>query len=598
MPFNTSPITPRSHRHGALWISLAVSAAIHLVVLLAMHDAVIEPSEPEQFRTRLARIPRFQPRRFAVTEQPAAPGTEMQYLATEALPQEMEELSLGALMELLLEIEAPLQPLALREFFAGEKADEPVLPSVFMPRPGERVPPDSLVAPAMDLLRFVDMAQAGRDPALVMLDPASRRDMLGYLNLTRLRLDGAGSSIPGLYALARYVRDHSNLLIRMQDNARDHFISEELLKDPILFLVQGGGFPPSRSDRLVHLSAEEEERMGEYLRSGGTLFIEGSNRFLREMVAHLQAVFGHDAYLFPLPADHSVYDSFYSFEDGFPGEQGKHTAYGMASGYGWRYPAEAPPSEAESAAAAHTQQAGQTELPEGIRGLWGVAWEGQTVALLSDIGLAAQWTASFDTQQSSVTPQASAPALQAGMNIIFHALTRDGTLTPQRERPGWMQTRPMVALTRDNPEEEEVLEPDAEMLSQMDASVAVMRAPPGTDMDGASLTIRFNGAYRMDFPSVDGHGVLVHNLPAGSHWLDIGYDGKTQQVALELTGGHVTTVTFRMERLAFVRQLKASVQKREVWLPQWRSTFSDLQVEDVYLGPDRDLIEASRLSHP
>ena len=60
--------------------------------------------------------------------------------------------------------------------------------------------------------------------------------------------------------------------------------------------------------------------MGRYLREGGFLFIEGNNRFLREMAGHLRSVLGADGVLAPLPLSHMLYHSFYEFGGGFPGE--------------------------------------------------------------------------------------------------------------------------------------------------------------------------------------------------------------------------------------------------------------------------------------
>lgn len=592
MPATGSPISPRAHRHHAVWVSLGVSALLHLLALYVMRDTWTTTTAPAAFRTRLAQIPRFEPRRYAIDARPSAPRSEMEYVESQRLPREIGDQSLGALMQRLTEVEAPSQPLVLREFLTGAKEDEPILKRVEMLRPSELGLADSIGLPAMDLLRIVDMARANRQHALVVMDPASRRDMLGYINLTRIRLAGAGTdTLAALDALARYVRDHSNLLVRVAPEPKVHFRSQELLKDPVIFLLQGGGVPTPHSDVLTSMSEAEKAHMGEYLRSGGMLYIEGSNRYLREMVNHLRAALGSEGHLFPLPSTHPVYEAFYTFGDGFPGEQGKDSVADGGSDYGWYYPAIAPDPAAETGTAPSASELGVYEEREVERqGLWGVEWQGKTVALLSDAGLYRLWSASFQTDQETAT---SKPALQAGMNIIFYALTREGTLTAQQERPVWMQTRPQVPVTSSTETDSAGPEPDRELLSVLDASLAVVRAPLGTALEGEPLVLRFNGSYRLEIPAVEENGVLIHNLPAGSHWLELRFDGKTRQLQVGLTGGHVTTVTFGVNRFAFVRQLSTSVQERRVRLPQWRDSFADLELEELYLGEDREVIEAS-----
>ena len=70
---------------------------------------------------------------------------------------------------------------------------------------------------------------------------------------------------------------------------------------------------------LTMFSPEEKALIGRYLREGGFLFIEGNNRFLREMAGHLRSVLGADAALAPLPLSHMIFHSFFELGGGFPG---------------------------------------------------------------------------------------------------------------------------------------------------------------------------------------------------------------------------------------------------------------------------------------
>ena len=98
-----------------------------------------------------------------------------------------------------------------------------------------------LGGPSMDLLRIVDMARANKDHAGVIIDRSSRRDLMGYVNFTQLRVYGAGSGRGQLDALTRYLRDNTFILANVREKTYRNFLSENLLKDPIHFLLQGGG---------------------------------------------------------------------------------------------------------------------------------------------------------------------------------------------------------------------------------------------------------------------------------------------------------------------------------------------------------------------
>jgi len=82
-------------------------------------------------------------------------------------------------------------------------------------------------------------------------------------------------------------------------------------------------------------------------------------------------------------------------------------------------------------------------------------------------------------------------------------------------------------------------------------------------------------------------------MPPGRHWLELRHGGSTRQVEIDLPGGRVTTVTFGLNRFAFVEQLRLEVEDRRVPLAQWQAAFSDLELEEVFLGEDRALVERS-----
>ena len=382
---------------------MLLSVFLHLAGLYLTRSLWLSELDAESFRARITLIPpQFKPRRLsALTKQDIeVPKVEMEYLQRpEEQAAEMRE------QDLRLETTAPTvdvqeAPLVLRNIVSGAKQEEPVFERVKMISPSALGLADSMGIASMDLLRMVDLARANKEHAAVIRDPGSRRDLAGYVNFTQVRVYGAGSGRGGLDAISRYLRDHTRLLARVRDETYEHFLSEKLLRDPMHFLFQGGGLVPYRDEVLTMFSPEEKALLGRYLREGGFLFIEGNNRYLREMAAQLRAILGAEANLVPIPTSHMVYHSFYEFGGGFPGED-KAQIPDVGSNPTWYYPL----SNRDDLLAAQLDvsfnpeaiEAGQQEVPP-PQGLWGVELDGDMVAVLSDLGLQQNWMASLNSE--------------------------------------------------------------------------------------------------------------------------------------------------------------------------------------------------------
>ena len=227
----------------------------------------------------------------------------------------------------------------------------------------------------------------------------------GEIRLTALRLRGASTYRPGnlLADLARFLRDRAGLQVRIREQVYNTFLSPDLLEDPVHFLFQcEGGW----KDRMVYFSDEERGRLGEYLRNGGFLFVEGDNRFLREMIGQLRIALRGEGELFEIPAAHPLYHSFYDFERGFPGElKGGLEEIPVKE---WTYPV--------------ASSAGGEAL-----GLWGIEVEGRLAAVFSDLGLLRDWAPdpAFG-EDSGGDPERplKSPALAAATNLVMYALRR------------------------------------------------------------------------------------------------------------------------------------------------------------------------------
>jgi hypothetical protein len=91
------------------------------------------------------------------------------------------------------------------------------------------------------------------------------------------------------------------------------------LKDPAMLRAP---FTYLAGHRLVEFGRREAENFRLNVENGGFVFVDDCNHdidglFARSFEAQMAAIFGHDA-LRKLPADHTVYDSFFTFEKGPP----------------------------------------------------------------------------------------------------------------------------------------------------------------------------------------------------------------------------------------------------------------------------------------
>ena len=351
-----------------------------------------------------------------VPEPKRLPESRMEYLRREAEPETMaEEVTRTEFVP--RPPDAPEVDIALREIGTGAPPETLAFVEERKLSPHEYGWADTAGrGEALDLLRIEDLARAGREPAAIIPDLHSRRDARGYLNIPRLQLYGAGSRGTPLDALARYTRDHTNILVQADQRGHRYFDQEYLLDYPIHFLFEGEGKPVTTSEYRVRFHEKEKELLAEYMRSGGLLYIEGAEgryRFLTEMVDSLKSILKNDGGIGPIGVDHDLYHSFFDFNSGFPREGGKDSKYLEIPGESWYYPGsergdEVPPDLLEP----EVESGGDSGLTK--LGLWGVELDGRLVAIVSDVGLGARWARMYELE----APTPSEPFLQAGMNIL------------------------------------------------------------------------------------------------------------------------------------------------------------------------------------
>lgn len=574
---------------------MLVSAALHLIAVILFDDWRSRELEADAFEARLRSVARFEPRRLTAERPITAPRTEMEFRrAKQAAPP----------VEQTVRIDAPPPPLdipeaerALRDFDVAARTDtfatdanddvQEALANLQTQRDESRTE-------SLELLRVQDLAQSG-ERAVVLLDPAGRRKITGFVNLTRLRLRGAGGGWGGLEALAGFMRNHTDLLVQVRDEVHDLVHDPALLKDPIHFLLEGGGLDLIGDWPLLQLHSDEREFLGRYMRQGGLLFIEGSGRFNAEAVDMLQQVLGGDGAIRPLPREHPVYHSFYTFDNGFPGEDKGRWAHLEQLPPSWNYPAQLEDMGAESAGPLNLNpnqaQLDETQLDQFQPrvGLWGVSLGDTLVAVVSDLSLHTRWLSSLSLDDQLAVD--GAPALFTGINLIVHALTRTGSVAKRRALPAWVNRRPQTAPESVSVESLGTLaaQVDPDLYADLDASLALIRAPLGTNLGRGGITVRVDGQHRIDLLRATRHGLLLHNLTPGSHWVEVEYQGETEGLEIHLTGGSVTTATFAVSRLAMLRSVRLEAQQARVPVADWLERFSDLNVEEVFLSLDDDL---------
>jgi hypothetical protein len=596
--------TPFSHRHRVVLPYLLLSVVVHLLAVSFIADWRQRAIDKKAFEVRLLQVVRFEPRRL-VAQHPVATGpTQMEYRPAEVAERPIEEATLIEAPPRLEVVPEPVVSLrtidvATREdTFRAQNAEDVtrVLAQMLESR-------DSLRRQSFDLMRIQDLAQ-GRERAVVLVDPTSRRHITGFVNLTRLRLRGAGGgplirldALPptggsGLEALARFMRDHTDLLVQVRPEAAESVVDPSLMEDPIHFLIEGGGLTLIEDWPLLQLTTLERDFLEAYMRQGGLLFFEGRSRFNSQVVELLEELLGSDAGIRPLPVDHPIYRAFYTFPAGFPGENKSQWDYLADISGSWVYPdrqyADLLPAPIDGPANLDPNLGLSDDSGIDPLGLWGVSLGDTLVAVVSDLDLHTRWFGSLSGSEDIAIN--SAPALYTGVNLIVHALTRKGTVARSRALPAWRRTRPRVGpvvLSVDSLHDgsDQV---DPGLYGALDASIALVRAPLGTSLGAGGVAVRVDGRYRIDVLRASRNGLLLHNLKPGDHWIELEYAGQVEGIEVILHGGLVATVTFGVSRLAMLRSVHLEVQSAQVAVAAWRATFSDLDMEEVFLQEDED----------
>ena len=577
-----------------LSITLLISLFLHLAGLFVAEELWYRELEVEAFRARLLSRPKFLQAPRPAFSRPDLPRVQMEYLPSDQVPGQVGDLPLADGTPDLIDGRGIGPPGRPRDTFQLPKAAGPELIEEELPSPMGEIFVDAVESEAMELLDLETMARVDRERAVVIPDPASKRDLRGYVNFTLLRLDGAGGYAfaagdgggkPVVDDLARYLRDYTQIRAALRPvRSAQSFQADELLKDPVHFLFPMSRHDGSLSSPRVALDPEEEEMLKRYLQNGGFLFADAGGdadgrRFLKAVVIYLRRALGNEGRLLKLPRSHAIYHVFYSYENGFPGE--RYFPEDDVRMGEWYYPDRAPDGKPP-------------------RGLWGVEWKGGVVAVISDLELHRLWSgepsagddssgesgesggggeggAGSETEEEDETEPPRLPFLRAATNVVAYALTRPRGVAVRRMGPAWEKRRPEVPVVVR--EEDGMLE--EELFDGLGGSLALVHSPLGKEMKGG-LRLTVDGRYELELVQGGMDGVLLHNLTAGKHWIELEYAGKNQRMEVELRGGRVLTVGFKLRGLGFLTLLTLNPFAEQVWASGWKEMFPDLVVEEAY----------------
>ena len=564
--------------HRTVWLSLLVSALLHLLFVVLVQPFWRDIEEAEAFRARLAYRPRFEPRRLGALRPESAPASRMEQLRLEGAGADVPKLQL-------------LPPPTAISVHTPEPGGV-----VVAPIPGVR--PDTLALAretmasavdygwddletgeiALDLLRIEDMARADAHRAAIITSPRGPREARGFINFTPLNLYGMGSGRLRLEALARYLRDYTSILAHVRTEKHSHFLSESLLEDPVHFLFQGGGMPPWTDHLVINFSDEERQLLGRYLHEGGFLVIEGDYRYTREMTELLCSTMGPGGRLVPLSEDHAINHSYYQFggflERWLEEDESLPPADLCRDNLeGYRY--DRGPYGAFL----------DDDLVAMIGGAGSRNWvSGGGVAATDSAGSDAETVEDAETDtDASVEGTATLPSLMRGVNIVSYVLHRANGLAVRRAAPSWETLPPSVAPGAHKDRVDGEGWTDAAVLNLLDASLAFVHIPMGEPIEGG-LRVRFDGGRNVDVSGGSADALLVHNLKSGVHLLELSYGGESRRLEVNLTPDRVTTLAFSLRDFLVFKRLALKEQDERIRQAHWLESFQDLVIDERFAG--------------
>lgn len=326
-------------RRLGLNAALIASLGLHAVAWVAVMLFGFTEEEEGETLIRFQAPPPILEKNFDLAKQPEISEVQMEMLAALTPPDMPTDITaitdVSAVGSDLLG--AVLPGASLLGTFSGAKAEELDFDRVEMVDVTETAAPvQEMLSLKHELLNVGDL-DFGRFKAIIIQDPEDKKNIRGFFNMTVVDYDLADKNIDrfplAVEELMRYVRDHTKINARVQGTTL-RFSDDRIHKAPLLYMTGNSA--------IVQLSDTEKENLGDYLKAGGFLFAEdirqsvengtavnlvGTNAgvlgttFDRQFKALMKdpKVLGTDGAKFQkIPKTHSIYSTFYDFQDGPP----------------------------------------------------------------------------------------------------------------------------------------------------------------------------------------------------------------------------------------------------------------------------------------
>ena len=317
--------------NAALFLSVIVHAGAWGIAYYMQLTVVEEEEKLIYFQAP----PPILQKNFDLAKQPEISEVQMEMLISQAMqaPEDISAIvdvsSVGS--DLLGAVLPGTQVLGA---FSGAKAEELAFDQVEMIELTETAAPvQEALSLKQELLNVGDL-DFGRFQAILIQDPANKRNIKGFFNMTVIDYDLADKSADrfptAVEELMRYIRDHSRVNARIEGTTL-RLSDPTVMKAPFIYLTGNSA--------VFQFTKTEKENLGEYLKNGGFLFAEeirqadpengldGKNAgvqgtlFDRQFKALMEdpEVLGSDGSKWQkIPKDHDLYYSFFDFEDGPP----------------------------------------------------------------------------------------------------------------------------------------------------------------------------------------------------------------------------------------------------------------------------------------
>ena len=123
---------------------------------------------------------------------------------------------------------------------------------------------------------------------------------------------------------------------------------------------------------------------------------------------------------------------------------------------------------------------------------------------------------------------------------------------------------------------------DDDLLDELEASLAFLRAPPRKAIGTGGLRLQIESYGTVEMADGRRHGILIRNLVAGRLWVQVEHDGEQQRAEVETQSGVVTTVIFALRGFGPWTSLSLKPLAERSSVADWVRRFDDLYYDEIF----------------